>query len=88
MGLTHKKVTISVPAKLLDAAERVGKRRHYSRSELMREALRFYLLPSYTPTEAELKGIEVGEREVERGQVVELEAVLEKHGIKKMEGSS
>ena len=66
------KVTVSLPAELLHAADRVRAARHYSRSELFREALRLYLLPTYEPTIEELRAIDDGLAEIERDETVEL----------------
>lgn len=39
----RKLVTISIPPELLKKAERVAQEEHRSKSELLREALRFYI---------------------------------------------
>ncbi len=65
------KVTVSLPRELLRAADRAGDARHYSRSELFREALRLYLLPTYEPTAKEVRAIEEGRAEVDRGEFVQ-----------------
>ena len=65
------KVTISLPAELLSRADRVRKERHYSRSELFREALRLHLLPTYTPSPEERSEIDAGLAEIARGEYVE-----------------
>lgn len=39
----RKLITISLPPRLLMAAERIGKRENRTRSELLREALRLYI---------------------------------------------
>ena len=71
MDVSSSKVTISLPAELLKRADRVSKQRHYSRSELFREALRLHLLPTYTPTPEERREIDAGLAEIERGESVE-----------------
>ena len=65
------KVTVSLPMELLEAAERARVARHYSRSELFREALRLYLLPIHEPTADEVRAIEEGLAELDRGEFVE-----------------
>ena len=69
--MSSTKVTISLPTELLKAADRVREKRHYSRSELFREALRLHLLPTYTPTPEERKEIEAGRAEIARGEYVD-----------------
>jgi len=68
--VSSAKVTVSLPRELLQAADLAGNARHYSRSELFREALRLYLLPTYEPTSQEVSAIEEGRAEVERGEFV------------------
>lgn len=69
--MSSSKVTISLPTELLNRADHVRKLRHYSRSELFREALRLHLLPTYSPTPEERREIEAGLAEIERGEYVE-----------------
>ena len=69
--MSSSKVTISLPSELLKRADHVRKQRHYSRSELFREALRLHLLPAYTPTPGERREIDAGLAEIERGAYVE-----------------
>lgn len=69
--MSSSKVTISLPSELLKRADRMRKQRHYSRSELFREALRLHLFPTYTPTPEERKEIDAGLAEIERGEYVE-----------------
>ena len=61
------KVTISLPEEMLAAADRVGAREHRTRSELMREALRWYLragaVPMEEPTRVERAAIAAGRAE-------------------------
>ncbi len=68
--MTSAKVTVSLPVELLEAADRARAARHYSRSELFREALRMYLLPTYEPTPEEIRAIEAGRAELSRGEWV------------------
>lgn len=69
--MSSSKVTISLPAELLTRADHVRKQRHYSRSELFREALRLHLLPTYSPTPEERREIDAGLEEIEQGDYVE-----------------
>ena len=61
------KVTISLPEEMLAAADRAGAREHRTRSELMREALRWYLRAGAVaveePTHAERGAIAAGRAE-------------------------
>ncbi|MCH7666314.1 MAG: ribbon-helix-helix protein, CopG family [Acidobacteria bacterium] len=84
--MPSSKVTISLPTELLERADSVRKQRHYSRSELFREALRFHLLPTYTPTPEERKEIDAGLAEIERGEYVEFGSAADL--IRELEGSS
>ena len=68
MDVSSSRVTISLPAELLKRADRVREQRHYSRSELFREALRLHLLPTYTPTPEERREIDAGLAEIGRGE--------------------
>ena len=70
--MATSKVTVSLPSELLHAADRACVARHYSRSELFREALRLYLLPTYQPTGEEIRAIDDGLAEIERGEAVHL----------------
>jgi metal-responsive CopG/Arc/MetJ family transcriptional regulator len=65
-------VTISLSEEMLAAADRAGVREHRTRSELMREALRWYLragtLAVEEPTDAERAAIATGRAEHARGE--------------------
>jgi metal-responsive CopG/Arc/MetJ family transcriptional regulator len=58
------KVTISLPEDLLSKADAAAEREHRTRSELVREALRWYLristLPIADPTPEEIAAIKAG----------------------------
>lgn len=68
------KVTISLPEDLLRKADAAGAREHRTRSELVREALRWYLrigvLPLAAATPEEIAAIEAGRAEHARGDTV------------------
>ena len=68
------KVSISLPEELLEKADAAGKLEHRTRSELMREALRYYLrltsLPLEDPTSDERAAIAAGRAEHARGDVL------------------
>ena len=68
------KVTISLPEELLRKADAAGEREHRTRSELVREALRWYLristLPISDPTPEEIAAIRAGRAEHARGETL------------------
>src|SRR5437867_4492037 len=64
--------TISLPAAIARQLERVRKTEHCTRSELVREALRYYLLPSAEPTQRGLRGIRKGRDEIHRRRYLTL----------------
>ena len=70
---TRRTVTISLPPEMAEQMEEVRKTEHRSRSELVREALRFYLLPAVKPTARELRGVQKGRAEIRRGHYVTLD---------------
>ncbi len=79
---TRKAMTISLPPGMVRQMERVRKREHRTRSELVREALRAYLndrFPAVVPTKAELKAIERGRAAFRRGDYVSLDEL--RHGL-------
>ncbi|TMB57476.1 MAG: ribbon-helix-helix protein, CopG family [Deltaproteobacteria bacterium] len=65
--------TISLPPAVAEELEKARKLEHRSRSELIREALRFYLLPVAKPTARDLRGIQKGRAEIRRGDYVTLD---------------
>jgi len=85
--LTTKTLTISPPPKMMQQLERTQKVEQRTRSELVREALRLYLgsrerrafeqwfdrIPWVKPTAEEMRAIERGRREIERGDYVTLD---------------
>ena len=87
------KVTISLPEELLRKADATGEREHRTRSELVREALRWYLrigaLPVADATPEELAAIRAGRAEYTRGETLthadiihDLEDRVRKEGAK------
>jgi metal-responsive CopG/Arc/MetJ family transcriptional regulator len=87
------KVTISLPEELLRKADAAGEREHRTRSELVREALRWYLristLPVADPTPEEIAAIRAGRAERARGETLkhadivdDLEDRVRKEGTK------
>jgi len=70
--MTTSTFTIALPAAIARALEKVRKREHRTRSELIREALRSYLLPSTEPSPCELRGMERGRAEIRSGRYLTL----------------
>jgi len=69
-------MTISLPPAMAKQMERVQKKEHRTRSELLREAWRQYFegrYAVYTPTKAELAAIRRGRAEIKRGEFVTLD---------------
>jgi metal-responsive CopG/Arc/MetJ family transcriptional regulator len=68
------KVTISLPEELLREADAAGAREHRTRSELVQEALRWYLristLPVADPTRGEIAAIKAGRVDHARGRTL------------------
>ena len=76
---TRKAMTISLPPAMVRQVERVRKREHRTRSELVREALRSYLedrFPVVVPTKAELAAIRRGRAAFRRGDYVSLDELI------------
>jgi metal-responsive CopG/Arc/MetJ family transcriptional regulator len=73
------KVTISLPVAMLKAADEAGAREHRSRSELIREALRWYLRTSVLPVEKatpeDRAAIEAGRAERALGETLSLDDI-------------
>ena len=87
------KVTISLPEEVLHKADAAGEREHRTRSELVREALRWYLristMPAADPTPQEIAAIKAGRAEHVRGETLthadivhDLEDRVRKEGAK------
>src|SRR5687768_14148909 len=73
------KVTISLPVAMLEAADDAGAREHRSRSELIREALRWYLrlgeLRDEKATPQDLAAVEAGRADRARGETLTLDDI-------------
>jgi metal-responsive CopG/Arc/MetJ family transcriptional regulator len=76
-----KRVTISLPEEMLEAADRRARLELRDRSELVREALRFYLarIAEDDATPEEIAAIERGRAQHARGEYVTLDQLL--HGL-------
>ena len=84
---TTRTFTISLPPKMMQELEQAQKAEQRTRSELVREALRFYLgnrerrafeqwvdrIPWVKPTTEEMRVIERGRNEIKRGDYVTLD---------------
>lgn len=69
-------MTISLPPGMVKEFEKVRKTENRTRSELVREALRYYIesrYPLVKPTKAELTAIRRGRAEIKRGNYVTLD---------------
>ena len=77
---TVRRMTVSVPPETFDEMEQVRKDERRSMSELIREIWRVYLrfrnVRAYTPTAAELRAIRRGRAQIERGESVTLDQLL------------
>ncbi len=75
------RVTISLPAEMMRAADRQGRLELRNRSEMVREALRYYLarVPNDDATAAEVAALRRGKREIARGDFVTLNQLT--HGM-------
>lgn len=70
---TTQTMTISLPPAMVEEFEVIRKSRNFTRSELIRQALREYFysqFPVYKPTKAEKKAIEAGRREIAKGNFI------------------
>ncbi len=69
-------MTISLPPQMVEEFEAIRKTKSFTRSDLVRQALREYFysqFPVYTPTKAEIKAIQAGRREIKSGNFITLE---------------
>ncbi len=77
------KVTISLPEEMLKAADEAGAREHRTRSELVREALRWYLRGSQLSVEKatpeDLAAIEAGRADYAHGRTLTFDDI--KHDL-------
>lgn len=75
-----RRVTISLPESVVEAADRVAAREHRSRSDVMREALMWHLrireLPVDDATPEEIEAFERGRAEIARGESTTHEEIL------------
>jgi metal-responsive CopG/Arc/MetJ family transcriptional regulator len=73
-----KRVTISLPEEMLEAADRQARLELRDRSELVREALRLYLarIPEDDAMPEEVSAIERGRAQHARGEYVTLDRML------------
>ena len=70
---TTQTMTISLPPGMVKEFEKVRKAEHRTRSELVREALRYYIesrFPVYKPTKAEIRAMEAGRRDIAKGNFI------------------
>lgn len=68
-------MTISLPPAMAKELEKIRKREHRTRSELIREAFRFYFLHRYravTPTTQELRALARGRAAMQKGDLLTL----------------
>lgn len=73
---TTQTMTISLSPAIMQELEAYRQKNNFTRSELVRHALRelFYSQFSrYTPTKAEVKRIEAGRREIQKGNFITLD---------------
>ena len=72
------RVTISLPTEMVRAADRQGQIELRNRSEMMREALRYYLarVPTDEATQAEIAALRRGKKEIAHGKFVTLSQLV------------
>lgn len=73
---TTQTMTISLPPAMVKEFEAIRKANSFTRSELIRQALREYMYNKfsvYKPTRAEIKAIETGRREIAKGNFITLD---------------
>jgi predicted transcriptional regulator len=75
---SRKAVTVSLSEEIIAELDRARTSRNRSRSEIVREALRWYFrsIPVETPTDEEVATIEEGRAAIERGDYVSFEQLL------------
>ena len=84
---TKKTVTISLPQDELAEFDRVSERQHLSRTEALREAVRWYveamhrLPPAEEATPDEIEAIEEARKEFARGETISLEDLQRELGL-------
>lgn len=73
---TSQTMTVSLPPQIVSELEQYRKKHNFTRSELVRHALRelFYRqFPVYSPTKAELQSLAAGRKEIKNGKFTTLE---------------
>jgi len=88
---TTKTLTISLPPAMVDELDRLRKREHRTRSELMREALRHYTaasdrlrrIPVVEAEQGELEAADQGRAAISRGEYVTLGDLLHEMGTRR-----
>jgi metal-responsive CopG/Arc/MetJ family transcriptional regulator len=86
---TTKTIAISLPPQMVDELDRVRKREHRTRSELMREALRRYItiaershtIPVEDALPEEIEAMRRADEEYARGECVRLEDLQHELGL-------
>jgi len=77
-----EKIDVRVPAALLEAIDEEYSRRGYSsRSEAIRDALRDWVNPAVELSDEILADLEESRKQVDRGETVPLEDVMDKYGV-------
>ena len=77
-----EKIDVRVPAALLEAIDEEYSRRGYSsRSEAIRDALRDWVNPGVELSDEILADLEESRKQVDRGETVPLEDVMDKYGV-------
>ena len=87
---TAKSLTISLPPQLVEELDRVRRREHRTRSEVLREALRRYIaiavrthtVPIEDALPEEIEAMRRAEEEFERGECVRLEDLQRELGLR------
>jgi len=91
MGTSKTKmVAVTLPEPLVDDLDRIRKRRHLTRSELMREALRRYItatersdtIPVEGPLREKIEAMRRANEEYARGECVRLEDLQRELGLR------
>ena len=91
MGASKTKtVAVTLPEPLVDDLDRIRKRRHLTRSELMREALRRYItvtersdtISVEDPLPEEIEAMRRANEEYARGECVRLEDLQREPGLR------
>lgn len=76
--MKYRNLSISLPEAMAEDVDRAAEREHRTRSELVREALRLYLvgIPVDEPAEDERAAMRRGKAEIRRGDHVTLDELL------------